>query len=393
MAAATRLIARVPLADLLVIPALGVLLLLWTHWATMWMGPSPHRTDLFGYVLMVAVVAPLVVRRVWPLPVLAVSAASMVAYLGLGYIYGPIVFLPCLAVYSVAAWLPLRRSVVADGLALLAIMGVVVVRELVTSPLGLSGAGLAAALAHVGYFLSWTPLAWVVGAVVRLHREGVQREREQAGRSRAYEERLEVAREVHDIVGHGLAVINMQAGIALHVLEKRPEQARLALEAIRETSKAALHDVRGTLAVFREPDGDGARRPTPGLAQLDSVVSAMHVSGLPVEVSVSGDPGGLPAAVDVAAYRIVQESLTNVLRHAGPARASVSIGYRPEELVVEVTDDGRAKVPAGRSGSGGGGHGITGMRERAAALGGTLEAGPRAEGGFRVLARLPLGGA
>src|SRR5207302_1383803 len=138
MAAASRLISRVPLADLIVIPVLGALLMIGTHWAGVAQGPAPHPTDLLGYLLMGSAVASLVVRRVWPVPVLAVSAGAIVAYIALGYSYGPIVFLPCLALYTVAAWQPVRRSAVADGFALLAIMGVVVVRQVVTGPSGIS---------------------------------------------------------------------------------------------------------------------------------------------------------------------------------------------------------------------------------------------------------------
>jgi signal transduction histidine kinase len=390
MAVVERLMARVPPRDLLLPGVLGMVALAGTHYAGLGQLPRPRPIDLPGYLLMGSTVVPLLVRRAWPLQVLAITTGAVVVYLALGYPYGPVVFLPCLAIYSVAVGLPSRRSAIASGLALLAILGVTFVRQLLSGPLGITGAGVVAALVHLGYWLSWTPLPWVVGVIVRLHREGLRRDREQAGRSRAYEERLGVAREVHDIVGHGLAVINMQAGIALHVLEKRPEQARVALEAIRETSKAALQDVRGTLAVFREQGAaNGSRRPAPSLAELDTVVTAMEGSGLPVRLSVTGK-ASLPTAVDLAAYRIVQESLTNVLRHAGPATATVHIDYRSHELVVEVTDDGPSTAAvAGRSG----GHGIAGMRERASAVGGTLEAGPRPEGGFRVVARLPSGGA
>jgi signal transduction histidine kinase len=249
----------------------------------------------------------------------------------------------------------------------------------------------------------WFLVPWAIGAGLRVRREDTRRGREEAGRRHAYEERLRIAREVHDIVGHGLAVINMQAGVALHVFDRRPEQARVALEAIKQASKDALEELRVTLDIYRRPDdgaqstasrperdGEEARRPAPGLAQVDGVVAAMAESGLAVRLEVTGSPVALPAAVDLAAYRIVQESLTNVVRHAGPASARVQVRYEPGEVVLEITDDGRARVGAGARDSGG--HGIAGMRERAAAVHGTLEAGPRPAGGFRVLARLPSGG-
>jgi signal transduction histidine kinase len=232
---------------------------------------------------------------------------------------------------------------------------------------------------------------WAIGTVVRLGRESARRAQQEETRRRSYEERLRVAREVHDVVGHGLAVINLQAGVALHVVGRRPEQAEVALAAIKQASRDALEELRGTLAVFRQAEavsGDGAWRPAPGLGQLEALVAAMGEGGLPVDLVVTGDRAGLPVAVDLAAYRIVQESLTNVVRHAGPATATVRVGCEPGAVVLEITDTGRGRAPgAARAG----GHGIAGMRERAAAVGGTLEAGPIADGGFRVRARLPFG--
>jgi signal transduction histidine kinase len=228
--------------------------------------------------------------------------------------------------------------------------------------------------------------------VVRFGREETTRSREEEGRRYAYEERLRVAREIHDVVGHGLAVINMQAGVALHVLGKRrdaergPDEVTAALEAIKSASKDALEDLRGTLAVFRQADGVAPRRPAPGLGQLDGLVADMTENGLPVDLTVSGERAGVPGGVDLAAYRIVQESLTNVLRHSGAARATVRVRYGPGEVALEVLDDGKGPDPGAAAN---GGHGIVGMRERAAAVGGTLDAGPRPEGGFRVHAILP----
>jgi signal transduction histidine kinase len=234
--------------------------------------------------------------------------------------------------------------------------------------------------------------SWAIGTVVRLGREAERRVRQDETQRRVYEERLRIAREVHDVVGHGLAVINLQAGVALHVVGRRPEQAEVALAAIKRSSKEALEELRGTLAVFRrsEPDdADPAWPPAPGLGQLDAWVAAMAEGGLPVEVVVTRGQAELPAAVDLVAYRIVQESLTNVVRHAGLATATVRLEYRSDAVVVEIVDSGgsQASAPARPAGSG-----IAGMRERAAAVGGTLEAGPGADGGFLVRARLPFEG-
>jgi signal transduction histidine kinase len=238
---------------------------------------------------------------------------------------------------------------------------------------------------------------FAVGVTVRVSREGAARAGAERVRKIADDERLRVAQEVHDVVGHGLAAITMQAEIALHLLPRRPEQAAPALEAISRTSRQALDELRATLALVRHGE---TRAPTAGLARLDDLVTRVRDSGVPVEVSATGGPPGrLPTAVDLAAYRVIQESLTNVLRHAGAATATVSLGYQPGELRIEVVDTGRGRPgtpgdgrPDGRgaAGPGGPGHGIIGMRERVAAVGGELTAGPRPGGGFRVYARLPV---
>jgi signal transduction histidine kinase len=238
---------------------------------------------------------------------------------------------------------------------------------------------------------AWVAVPFAVGATVRAGRESVARNRAEEVRQYTYEERLRIAQEVHDVVGHGLAAINMQAEIALHLLPKRPEQAGEALTAISHTSKRALDELRATLAVVRRADGADNRAPIPGLARLDDLVTRMSGTGVPVSVEVTGERGDLPAAVDLAAYRVVQESLTNVLRHAGPASATVRLSHRPDRLTVRVSDTGRG-VPGdgGAPAESPGGHGIVGMRERVTALGGTFEAGPAATGGFQVQAAFPL---
>jgi signal transduction histidine kinase len=187
-------------------------------------------------------------------------------------------------------------------------------------------------------------------------------------------------------------MINFRAGVALHVLDRRPEQAREALVAIRQASAGAMQELRATVGVLRQPGGgERSQAAVPGLAQLDQLVAGVARAGPPVRVVVDGDPVELPPAVDLAAYRVVQESLTNVVRHAGPASAIVRVAYGAAEVVVEVTDDGTGS-PDASGGLDGGGHGIGGMRERVAALGGELRAGPRPQGGFRIWARLPLPG-
>jgi len=188
------------------------------------------------------------------------------------------------------------------------------------------------------------------------------------------------------VLAHNISLINVQAGVALHLMDEQPGQSRTALAAIKQASNDALGELRSVLDVLRQGDEAEPRSPASGLAQLDSLVAGAAATGLEVRTRVEGAPRPLSAGTDLAAFRIVQESLTNVTRHAGPAAsATVRIGYGADELVVEVTDDGR-----GAAAGGGGGNGIRGMRERVAALGGELTAGPRPGSGFRVLARLPL---
>ncbi len=374
--------ARTLALDGLLATALGAVMVLGTQRAALFQTPWRRPLDVLAYALLAAAAAALAGRRLAPLPSLAAVTLVTAGYLALGYPYGPVFLAPVVVLYTVGARLPPRRSVPAAGAAVLALL----LPELAR----LDPARLPADLVAMAMWHIWLLVPWAIGAGLRARREGARRDREEAARRLAYEERLRIAREVHDVVGHGLAVISMQAGVALHVVDRRPEQARVALEAIKQTSRDALEELRATLAVFRRPDDESdSRRPAPGLGQVEGVVEAMAESGLPVDLMVTGRPVALPAAVDLAAYRIVQESLTNVVRHAGSTTATVRVHYEPGEVVLEITDGGRAR-PNGVGDPGG--HGIAGMRERAAAVQGTLEAGPRSEGGFRVLARLPTGG-
>jgi signal transduction histidine kinase len=377
-----RGVGRVLVADVLPAAAAGAVMVLGSGPAASGEVPPRRPLDPLAYALMAVAAAVLLGRRRWPLGVLAVTVGASVVYLALEYPHGPILLAMSVAMYSVAVRLPAGASLVACGVALLAVVipDVLVIDPellLVETPL------LLAVLS--GLLLP----SWAIGTVVRLGQEAERRARQEETRRRADEERLRIAREVHDVVGHGLAVINLRAGVALHVVGRRPEQAEVALAAIKRSSKDALEELRGTLAVFRRPDnGGGPWRPAPGLDRLEALAAAMAEGGLPVEVAVTGQRAGLPAAVDLAAYRIVQESLTNVVRHAGPATATVRVSYQPDALVLEIADTGRDRVSGAARPAG---HGIAGMRERAAAVGGTLQAGPSADGGFLVRARLPMG--
>jgi signal transduction histidine kinase len=335
-----------------------------------------------GFALVAVAAGGLVVRRVWPPAALGVSLAATLLYLAIGYPYSSILQLSSVAAYSVGGWCSARISVAAITVA----MAVYVPVAWWTggTPWPAFGVGPLAAV--------WLALPWLAGLAVRAYRRVKARAADAERREHVYRERLRVAHEVHDVVGHSLAVINMQAGVALHVLDRRPERAAAALRAVRQTSASALDELRITLAPLRgpAPGTDGRpgsvpdRQPAPGLTRVAALVEAVNHDGLRVELIVEGRRRVLPAAVDLAGYRIVQESLTNVVRHATADRAVVRVAYETDTVSVVVTDDGR-----GATTSGGAGGGLAGMRERVAALGGTFTAGAGASGGFEVRAVLP----
>jgi signal transduction histidine kinase len=334
--------------------------------------PGSARVDGVALALVAVAGAALAVRRRWPPVTLGVVALVVCVYRLRDLPYGPVFITFAIAVYTAAVLLPMRRAVPASAIALLLYLG-----HTVVGPLDFTGLLPESA---------WVVVPFAVGTTVRLTREAGRRSREERARELASDERLRIAQEVHDVVGHGLAAINMQAEIALHLLPSRPEQAEAALSAISRTSKGALDELRATLSVVRR---GGDRAPAPGLGQLDALRDRLAGTGLPVEIEVTGERRELPAAIDLAAYRVVQESLTNVLRHAGVATATVRVDHRPDEVTVEVIDTGRGGVaPPARDASAG--HGIPGMRERVTALGGTFTAGPVPGAGFRVYARLPV---
>jgi signal transduction histidine kinase len=215
--------------------------------------------------------------------------------------------------------------------------------------------------------------------------EEAERTRDEAARRKAMEERLRIARELHDSLTHSISVIQVQAGVAVHLARKRGEDVPPALLAIQEAGADAVRELRATLGVLRsEDDGDGS-----GLSQLDGLMARARAAGLPVTLSVTGAKRPLPSDVDQAAYRIVQEALTNVSRHAGHASASVRLHYTPETLSIQVDNDGKGTGTQAGARPPGPGLGLVGMRERVSALGGQLRAGPQNGGGFQVRAELP----
>jgi signal transduction histidine kinase len=367
--------------DLVVAAALIVLLVVGTTGAQRGQDLR-ERLDVLGYALLVLMPLALTVWRRHVLASLAGVTVVAVVYLGLEYPYGP--WILCVVLALVAATVQGRRPE-AIGAALVIYAAHFLEIWLLDLDPGVSWGSI------IGV-ASWLLVTLIGGELLRMvlerRRERV-RAQEEERRRRIDEERLAIARDLHDVLAHSISLINVQAGVALHLIDEQPEQARTALAAIKEASGHALRDVRHALGTLRGEGERAPRAPAPSLARLDELVSGAEGVGLRVAVEVTGRERPLPAEVDQAAYRIVQEALTNVRRHAAAGAATVRLDYGEEELEVGIEDDGRG--PAG--GSAGDGSGIDGMRERASALGGRLEAGARPGGGFRVRARLPIGGA
>jgi signal transduction histidine kinase len=337
--------------------------------------------DLFAYLLLALGPVALLWRWRSPAGVLAVVMAACVVYFALGYPYGPAWLSLIVALWTAVTGGARRAAWITTfvGLAAYFTLAALVGR---VEPANL--AGMAAHTSSLLLVLAVAELA-MAGRQRRLAAERTQAEE---ARRRAGEERMRIAHELHDVLAHNISLINVQAGVALHLMDEQPGQSRSALQAIKQASNDALGELRSVLDVLRQGDEAPPRSPASGLAHLDSLVSRAGATGLEVRTRVEGTPRPLPAGTDLAAYRIIQESLTNVTRHAGPATATVLVRYGHDDLTVQVDDDGRG--PSSTNGPGGAG--IRGMRERVAALGGELDAGPRPGGGFRVLAHLPVDG-
>lgn len=350
---------------------------------------ATRAPGVLAYVLGATVGGLLVARRRWPMGVLIGSIGLLMIYYALDYpAFSPAVPLAAAAYFAalyghtapaaalLAAFVALGAGwrTVGEGTPVVEVLGA----ELLTD------AALLAAVLALGTAVRHRR-AWA--EEVREGLERAERERRREAERRAQDERLHIARELHDVVAHTIAGLNVQAGVAADVIDDDPRQAKAALSAIRRQAREAVAELRTTIGVLRgrgshEPE----RAPAPGLADLDTLVSTTAAAGVQTSVAIAGTARELPSAIDLTAYRIVQESLTNVVRHADASTARVLLRYEPDTVVVCVEDDGHGTP------NGAGGHGIAGMRERAAAIGGTLAAGPRAGGGFRVQARLPTRG-
>jgi signal transduction histidine kinase len=321
----------------------------------------------------------LLARRRHPRATLAAIFAASLVYVSLGYLQGPNYFSLVVAVVSAVRAgdrFAARTAVIAGWVLFLWL----------PAALGVTGAPTVLAVLSIA---AWLLVLLAAAETLRGRQERAseaRRARQEVARRQADEERLRIARELHDVLAHHISLINVQSGVALHLIDERPEQARIALEAINEASADALREVRSALDVLRGSKEEPPRAPTVGLARLDELVSRASATGVGVSLEVQGARRPLPTSVDLAAFRIVQESLTNIVRHADAGSAKVQLTYGNDDLTVQIDDDGPGPgVPAD------GGSGIAGMRDRATALGGELEAAPQPSGGFRVRARLPLG--
>jgi signal transduction histidine kinase len=347
----------------------------------------PHPS--VGALLLVALASIVLIwRNRWPLAVLAVSAAAVLGFTLLRYVNGAALLAPAAAVYTVATNMSVRRALAASAVTLAALLAATAF----SNPFGTSTGGTVVVLPVL---FAAVCLGGIAVANRRAFVASIQARADAEAAQRIDEERLRIARELHDVVAHTMSTINVQATAAAMVLTERPDAAADALQAIRTASKNGLRELRAILNVLRQADDAEPTAPAPSLAQVNALIEGAGQAGLPTTLSVTGAPAGLPAGVDLAAYRIIQESLTNAIRHAGPATATVALTYRSGRLLIEVTDTGRGPAAAGVRdlGSAGAaqGHGLVGMRERAAAAGGTFQAGPAPGGGFAVTAELPYG--
>jgi signal transduction histidine kinase len=339
--------------------------------------------DALAYALLAAGPVALLARRRFPVPVLLVVFGATLAYWTTDYPRGP-VFIALIVAFI---------TTVVAGYRFVAVVVALAGWLAFTWLPYLAGNESRPGLAGTFGLLAWLLVLLAIGEVARAGRARAAetaRTREEEARRRASEERLRIARELHDVLAHNISLINVQAGVGLHLMDEQPEQARTALTAIKQASKDALGELRSVLEVLRRSGEAEPRTPQPGLDELDDLVSRAGAAGLVVAVEVDGAPRPLPAEVDLAAFRIVQEAVTNVARHAGQATATIRVAYGDQAVTLQIDDNGRGGTPSSISGSG---SGLAGMRERTAALGGRLEVGPRPGGGFRVRAELPVDGA
>jgi signal transduction histidine kinase len=368
------LVPAIPLAV-----GLGIFVTVGTYFASQ--GEHVARPFDAGTVALIAIASVTIAfRRRSPVPVLLIVFGTVLVYAGLGYANGP------MWLFMVVAFLNAVLRGYRIPAAIVAFLGFLIFPWLDH----LLRDGQSPSFASLAALAAWLLVLLGVGEAVRLRRERAAeaaRIQEEEALRRASEERLRIARELHDALGHHLSLISVQAGVALHVNEALPGEVKGSLTAIKQASKEALTELRSVLEILRQDGERAPRSPMSTLDRLDDLIAQARAAGLDVRTETEGEVRPLPFGVDVAAFRIVQEALTNVTRHAGSAAATIRVRYGDDDLTVEILDEGRGVPAATEQGSG---KGVLGMRERAAALGGELVAGPRPEGGFRVRARLPL---
>ena len=344
--------------------------------------PAARAVDVGAYGLLATGAAALVLRRRRPVAVLTTVAGVALVSFALGYPGGPPTVVLMAAIYAAAA--AARQPWAWAAVALFAGMGS-------TYRALFEGDPLVSIALNSALFVLVALLGDAVASRRALREEAAARvaraeeERERDAQRRVLDERLRIARELHDVMAHTISTVTVQAGAAADSLDDQPEAARTAVEAIRDSTRQAMSELRATVSVLRDGDQPSPLAPTPRLVDLPSLVASVQHAGLTVDLQVEAGPLPLPAAVELTGYRLVQEALTNVVRHAGAATATVVIVREGDRLLVTVDDDGRGIGAASQPG-----FGLQGMRERAEAVGGQLHAGPRTHGGFRVRADLPV---
>ena len=358
--------------------------------------------------IVAVAVLPAALRRCWPRTVLALVVVAGVAATAISPFPAPSLAV-AFVMYVIPLRLPRRDALwLLAGTLLVTAAGLAVFAVTPHAGYGTGGTGKAAGLLLESGLL--VTVAWLIGYSVRQQRGQAADRREQAerkareqlaeARRARSEERLQISRELHDVVAHTMSLIAVQAGVASYVIGTRPEEAARALSSIEETSRSALHEMRALLGMLRDGEtgarngaGPGTRDaalvPAPGLADLGSLVQRAGQGGVRVDLSVRGERPGLPAGLDLAAYRVIQEAVTNVIKHAATDRCRVTVVCQEDTLTLEVTDDGSGGAASGGEASFAG-NGIIGMRERAAMYGGEVQAGPLPGRGFRVIARFPI---
>jgi signal transduction histidine kinase len=350
-----------------------------------WVKDEAENQPLLVVLSLVWTLAPLARRR-WPFaaPVVALIAVGGMTFVAEAYVASVATSQVGLALVAGVLGAYNEPRLAAAGLALAwGVVALVVAQDPAESFGGALAAGfIATACWLVG--LGWYRRT-AYAAVLQERAERAERERETAARAAVAEERARIARELHDVVAHSVSVMTLQTGAVRRLLRADQAREREALDAVERTGREALVELRRLLGVLRGPDEQAELAPQPGLSELQALVTRTEAAGLPVELRIEGEAAQLPAGIDLSAYRIVQEALTNSLKHAGAARAEVAVRYRPDAIHIEVSDDGRG--PARGNGNG---QGLVGMRERASLYGGELSAGAREGGGFVVRARLPL---